>query len=468
MKTIEKPNFDWKETLQKAISENKVSVIDLLGANDTWSKLLKKANNNYDYWDRVKYYSLPDTINPEIFWSSVKFTRHNANYKLIFTGEGIAKGKKEETKPEDNFFKYIITDSLLKNINILDRHSGRYKLSIEEENEYSANSFMEEGIASSQLEGAAVTREIAKEMLRTNTLPRNKNEQMILNNYKAMEYIDSHSGEELTLQMIKQIHSIIANNTLDKTDKIGEFRSEADTVMIVDDRDNNVLFNPPPAKCLVMMLEDLCKYANEENEEDFTHPVIKAIIIHFWLAYIHPFIDGNGRTARALMYWYMLKNGYKSFKYLVISKIIKEKPSQYAKAFLYAEIDENDLTYFIKFNLDVIIEAVEKFNQYIEKKKEENKKTVLLIESDIELNFRQRSILKEFIKERNTRNIAYFKNMLNIAYETARTDLEYLVKKKFLTKKKAGRQYIYTLSKDLSRKVAEKKDKDFLNNFFKN
>jgi hypothetical protein len=42
----------------------------------------------------------------------------------------------------------------------------------------------------------------------------------------------------------------------------------------------------------------------------FIHPVMRAITLHFWLAYDHPFCDGNGRTARALFYWSMLKQGY--------------------------------------------------------------------------------------------------------------------------------------------------------------
>ena len=310
---------------------------------------------------------------------------------------------------------------------------------------------MEEGIASSQLEGAAVTREIAKEMLRTNSAPKNTDEQMILNNYKAMEYIDSyHCGDMISVDKIKKIHKIITEKTLEREEKAGTFRTAEDKINVIDSRDNTLLFAPPAAGEIEKMLEDLCAYANKNDDEDFTHDAVKAIIIHFWFAYIHPFVDGNGRTARALFYWYMLKSKYKSFKYLVISRILKEKPVQYARAYLYTEYDNNDLTYFVNFNLDIILESITRFDKYVENKKAENKQTSKLIEQDIELNFRQRNIMKSFIKDRNIRNIEYFKNTLNAAYETVRRDLAFLVKKDLLIKKKKSKQFIYSLSNKLN------------------
>ena len=57
------------------------------------------------------------------------------------------------------------------------------------------------------------------------------------------------------------------------------------------------------------------------------------------LAFIHPFVDGNGRTARSLVYWYMMKKGYWLTEYLSISRIIYRNKAQYEKAFLYTEAD---------------------------------------------------------------------------------------------------------------------------------
>ncbi|MCL2484614.1 MAG: Fic family protein [Endomicrobia bacterium] len=442
MKLPEKPNFNWIEILKQISQEN----IDLFAylLTDTDSELdkaVKKAINNCDYWDSVKYYSLPENITPEQFWALINFRKSNISKKQIYIG--------------DQNCKILETSEIQKKLSIIDRHFSKYNLTAEEANEYSVNSLMEEGIASSQLEGAAVTREIAKEMLRTNSLPKSIDEQMILNNYKAMEYIDTKCGDTLSPEKIKYIHKIITEKTLENEEKAGMFRKDTDNVRVVDSRDNTLLFDPPKAENVEYLIEQLCSYANKNDEDDFIHPAIKAIAIHFWLAYIHPFVDGNGRTARALFYWYILKSGYKSFKYLVISRILKEKPIQYARAYLYSEYDDNDLTYFVNFNLDIILDAIKRFDEYAENKKEENKKTADLIEQDIELNFRQRSIMKTFIKDRNIRNIEYFKNTLNVAYETTRKDLDFLVKKGFLTKNKRIKQFVYSLSNKLKEKLKD-------------
>ena len=87
------------------------------------------------------------------------------------------------------------------------------------------------------------------------------------------------------------------------------------------------------------------------------HHHIRAIILHFWLAYGHPFVDGNGRTARALFYWAMLHEGYWLFEFISISNILRKAPAQYGLSFLYSETDDNDLTYFIVAQTKVIRRA---------------------------------------------------------------------------------------------------------------
>ena len=74
----------------------------------------------------------------------------------------------------------------------------------------------------------------------------------------------------------------------------------------------------------------------------FIHPIVKGIIIHFLIAFIHPFVDGNGRTASAIFYWYMLRKGYWLTEYLSISRIISRSKRQYEKAYLYTECDGNE------------------------------------------------------------------------------------------------------------------------------
>src|SRR5207302_11428896 len=129
---------------------------------------------------------------------------------------------------------------------------------------------------------------------------------------------------------------------------------EEDRVAVFDNR-GALLHQPPPAEQLPKRLVTMCRFANSElGGAGFVHPVIRAILLHFWLGYDHPFEDGNGRTARALFYWYMRTHGYWLVEYLSISRILQNAPAKYTRAFLLTETDERDATYFIVYQLEVL------------------------------------------------------------------------------------------------------------------
>ena len=91
-----------------------------------------------------------------------------------------------------------------------------------------------------------------------------------------------------------------------------------------------VAHEPPSYEKIPEIINQLCDFANKDDT--FIHPIIKAIIIHFLISFLHPFVDGNGRTARSLFYWYMLKKGYWMREFLSISRIIYKKKNLYEKA----------------------------------------------------------------------------------------------------------------------------------------
>jgi Fic family protein len=107
------------------------------------------------------------------------------------------------------------------------------------------------------------------------------------------------------------------------------------------------------------------------------HPILKAIILHFMIGYIHPFADGNGpfadgngRTARALFYWSVLKSGYWLFEYVSISRFIQSSRAAYDTAFIYTETDDFDLTYFLYNQCGVIRKAVIALHDHLEQKQQ--------------------------------------------------------------------------------------------------
>jgi Fic family protein len=201
----------------------------------------------------------------------------------------------------------------------------------------------------------------------------------------------------------------------------------------------------------------LCDYANEEQGEVFVHPVVKAALLHFGLAYIHPFVDGNGRTARALFYWYMLKNKYWLFEYLSISRILVRAPGQYKRAYLYSEIDGQDVTYFLMFNLRAVNLAIRGLHAYLTKQQQELKETTQLIRKYPDLNHRQYDLLYHAVSDPTViYTIKFQKNVYNVSYETARADLLELEKKGFLTRiKTKGKEFAFTPSKDITKKLKD-------------
>ncbi|WP_062400532.1 Fic family protein [Methanogenium cariaci] len=260
---------------------------------------------------------------------------------------------------------------------------------------------MEESIASSILEGgAATTRNVAKEMLRKGRGPRNTSEQMVINNYRAMRFIrEKKDFPPLTPpEFILALHRTVTENTLDDV-FVGRFRDNNE--IVVADPVTGVVHHTPPEYTEVPpgLIDALCRFANAADDDDtgiFIHPPIVrgGIILHFLIGYIHPFEDGNGRTARSIFYWYVLSQGYWLFEYMPISRIILRSKKDYALAYLHSEYDEMDLTYFIQYQIQCIEEARKDLLAYIERKQSEQNATKAMIKTVRNISQRQADILR--------------------------------------------------------------------------
>lgn len=323
---------------------------------------------------------------------------------------------------------------------------------------YLMTSLFEEAITSSQLEGAATTREVAKEMLRRDREPRDKSEWMILNNFRAMEFIRSVDQEPLTPKLVFELHRILSAQTLDDPTAAGRFRREHEDIRVYDDQ-GNVLHTPPPARELERRLEHLCRLANADLEPLFLHPVVRAILLHFGLAYDHPFVDGNGRTARALFYWAMARYGYWLFEFVSISRVLRKAPSKYYRAFLYTESDDNDATYFVLHQLQVLERSIVDLHRYLKQKARELAEARQLLATSARLtttlNLRQLALLNHALKNPGfTYTFDSHRRSHRVAYQTARTDLKALADLGLLLESKAGRTYLFEAPSDLRRRMA--------------
>ena len=386
-------------------------------------QFIKQINDEYLYWDKLKYKQIPVSgYTSEDVWQAVKLVRE---IDMRFVRFGKYK------------FGFYQSDKIFEMLHNLDLNVGgllgtKELVTDEDKVKYQVSSIMEEAIASSQIEGANTTRVKAKEMLRKEIKPRTKAEKMIVNNFTTIRHIVTNKDIELTKEELLEIHSLVTLDTLEDKENEGRFRQNND-VVVSNSVDGEIVHYPPDFSEIEELIEDVCAFFNNnDNSKFFVHPIVKGIIIHFMIAYIHPFVDGNGRTARALFYWYLLKNNYWLTEYLSISRMIYRSKAQYEKAYLYSEHDENDITYFINYNLRVITLAYSELKTYLQRKMNE-KQAVVRYSMVNGINIRQSQIIRDFEQDKNM--LATVKDMCNkfmVSNQTAQTDLLGLVEKGFL------------------------------------
>lgn len=405
-------------------------------------------NGRYYHWDKLRHLkSAPKDLSNREWWFAIKSARKSL-YQLL-----------PHQAKDGTPFVFCEPKIVRRQLHKIDIHGGgelRASAQVANPNTrdtYLINSLIEEAITSSQLEGAATTRKVAKEMLREKRKPRDRSERMIVNNYQAMEYIGDIADEELTPSMILELQRILTIDTLENPAAVGNFRT-TDDVYVGDERDATVIHVPPTFSEISRRLDSICNFANASDSKDFLHPVIRAVILHFLLAYDHPFEDGNGRTARALFYWSMLKQGYWTMEFVSISRILKKAPAQYTRSYLYTETDENDVTYFILHQLNVIIRAIEELFEYLKRKSDETRDLEALLKRSSklqrELNHRQLAVLGRATRSPDSVfTIKSHRGSHRVTYDTARTDLLKLESIGLLQKLKSGREFVFVAASNL-------------------
>jgi len=423
----EKPPSDWMKHLTEGLAKY---LIDAEFAKD-----VAEYNRRYLFWDELKY-RMPNADQRRMAWAVMKFYR-SMQQEIPYPPLSLA---------------YSIIPEIVKSLHAIDSYlTGTIRIhnkTIRLEPSYIINSFMEEAIASSILEGAATTRKAAKEMLRKGRKPKNSSEQMVVNNYEAMNYILEHKDDPLTLALLLEIHRLVTKGTIDM-DSVGQFRTNND-IVVANPATGVVLHTPPDYREIERYITELCNFTNRIEQDsgkgnaDYIHPVIIGIILHFLIGYIHPFNDGNGRTARSLFYWYVLSRGYWLFEYMPISRIIIHSKKKYSLAYLHTEYDEMDLTYFILYNLSCIDEARKDLLKYLEEKQTEQNATKVIIKKIHDINQREGDILRYMMEHSDDFfTIREIMQTYDTVYETARTDLLHLADLGYLIKEKRGREFIF-------------------------
>ena len=417
------PKIDRKtlvNALLKGIDPNIMPVVD-------------KVNADYEYWDKAKYKKLPEGFTPQMLWTNVKASRLRSTIP-VWNKYGI---------------NLCVTSQMQRLCHEFDLKFGSFwevegDSKSAEKKYYLSSSLMEEAIYSSKMEGASTTRIVAKDMLRKKKSPQNKSQQMIVNNYNTIQYIVEHKEQPLTEELLLTIHRLMTEKTLDNPEDAGRFRTN-DKVVVADMVESDIIYTPPSFQEIPEFVESLCNFFNNDNPRTFIHPIIRGIIVHFMLAFMHPFVDGNGRTARALFYWYMLKEGYKLTEYMSISRVIAKSKANYEKAFRYVENDGNDVGYFVAYNLGALEKSFQQLRDYIQRKQREKRAASSFMMAG-NINQRQALILQQLKEEPDTIfTVKDVQEQFSVSSMTARKDLADLVRQNYMTEialNKVTRGYI--------------------------
>jgi len=398
-----------------------------------------------EFRHRVKNHLDVDTA-----WAVTKVSRSTRRINLKLPIDGYPYG-----------CPIYLTPTIQKAISTIDRRATTAALEYMSEKmgedhqiRYLLNDLVEdEAISSSQLEGAATTTLVAKDMLKRNRKPRSMDEKMIIGNFKMMKCAWSKRNEPLSIELVLELHREGVEGIDDEKYIPGHFRTTDDVV--IEGKDGEVVHVPPPADGIESRIEALFSWVNtchdDAETKEFIHPLVKAICLHFAIGFEHPFRDGNGRVARSLFYWFLFKSDYAAMRYIAISTLLKEAVTKYGKSYIHTESDEMDLTYFVDYQCAIIMKAVTSFlGTYIAAVEDLEEFNNFLWESGLygKLNEKQKIVFQVAKSQiAQTFTAAIVKDNLECSYNTAASVLNKLVELKLFKRKKIGREWIYQMEK---------------------
>ncbi len=214
-------------------------------------------------------------------------------------------------------------------------------------NHYGIKSAEDEIVATSAIESIDFSRDSVRRILK-GMAPNDEQENRILGVKHGLEFI-ADTNNKITEENIYKLYMMTVGDFLSDDDKLSDGNLyRHDTVYIVSDRVEHSGLN---YKKVPQFMKSLVAFINADDD---TNDLIKAAIIHFYIAFVHPYFDGNGRIARLVHLWFLVQKGYQSALFIPFSSKIEKSRKAYYDA--YTAIEENkaysgkiDVTPFILY-----------------------------------------------------------------------------------------------------------------------
>ncbi|MFA5811233.1 MAG: Fic family protein [bacterium] len=343
-------------------------------------------------------------------------------------------------------FWFVITPHLIGLISKIARHRGfleSVSLSPQVRKRLEKRAADLEAYFSSHIEGARSTLEEALAFMKTGK-KRSKDEslQMIVNNRLALDAAAKHIGKPVNDEFICQLQSILTENThRERPITRGEYRHGP---IYVVNAMRQVVYEGPPAKMVPGMMRKFIAWLNAEQGLD---PILKAGIAHLYFVQVHPFDDGNGRTARALSNLVLANAGLRLINMLALSDYFDHKRPQYYRAIQDCRLHGRDMTYFLIFYAEALLEKIEEVQKEIEvEHRIDNIKDLLPSDVYRRLHRRQIKALRLMFRSDEKMTTKLYCRLNKCSDETARTDFLSLVELNVIVPDGKGRSSGYVLS----------------------
>ena len=367
-------------------------------------------------------------------WREIEEDRHRkANPLDLFDKKG---------KP----FWFVLTPGLLALISEVERNRGfltSLKLPKKFLDRLASETEKKEAYYSSHIEGAVTSLEVA--LLHLSKPSRkdygDESLQMIVNNRDVLEYIRKQSSNPFSHEMICKLHKILVRNThKERPITVGEYRKGP--IYVVDSQ-GQVAYEGPPASGVMRMMDAYVQWMNRILE---VHPLIKAAFVHLYFVHVHPFDDGNGRSARALSNLYLMKQDYQFINFLAPSDYFDHHRGEYYRAIQNAEVHGSDATVFILYYLTALVEQLKGVQIEIEKeKKVKDIRDLLSQKVQAKLDKKQVKALQWMFEHPEAMTTKRYCKLGQCSDETARKDFNRLLEAGLIQKIGRGRTTGYIL-----------------------
>ncbi|MDP3998882.1 MAG: Fic family protein [bacterium] len=263
-------------------------------------------------------------------------------------------------------------------------------------------------------------------------LARSRDIQEVINYRSVLEYIDQLREKDRDLQItdniIKHLHKLTVQKIL-PAEECGQYRQTK--VVVKNSQTGEVTFSPPPAIEVPYLIEGFLHWLGSPQTKD-SHPVLQAGITHYELVRVHPFLDGNGRVARAAAILLLFKEGYDVKKFFSLEEYYDKDPMGYYGALKTAE--SGDLTMWLEYFTEGLALELSKIKEKVQNLSVDLKLKERMGGKQIALSPRQLRIMEYMQETGFLQNQTFSELFPMISEDTVLRDLQDLIKKGIIKK----------------------------------